>query len=301
MDDDSCELVLTIGTHEELVNKLKTSKMVNCFLLNIDNFSNINNAYGYEVGNEVLCWVTRYLNISKPNFATLYRLYSDRFVLIDEQKLEKRELIKTAEAILSFFSQTEFLINGDIELKVSLSIGISTGTGLVNILHAEMAIKELRESKRNHYNIFNPDSKFIKNEYMNIYWILKINEAVANEDIVAYFQPIVNNHTGKIEKYECLARLRDDDKIISPYCFMNAAKVTGNLSYVTKSLIAQSFKKFSGTDYEFSINITSADFSSDYLELFLLKNVHKYDINPSRVVLEMLEDITTLDSGTIMQ
>lgn len=46
--------------------------------------------------------------------------------------------------------------------------------------------------------------------------------------------------------------------------------------------------KFSGTDFEFSINIAASDFLLDYLEMFLLKNAKKYDIDPSRVVLEML-------------
>ncbi|MEA1982594.1 MAG: EAL domain-containing protein, partial [Campylobacterota bacterium] len=112
---------------------------------------------------------------------------------------------------------------------------------------------------------------------------------------------IINNETKRVEKYECLARIKDDDEIISPYLFLDAARVTGNLSYVTKSLIAQSFKKFSGTDFEFSINIAGEDFLLDYLEFYLLKNAKKYNINPSRVVLEMLEDIATLGSGTILK
>ena len=301
MDTLSCELIPKVLSHTDLVAKLKNTKTLNYYLLNIDNFSNINSAYGYEIGNKVLHEVSKYLSIAKPDSTTLYKFSSDTFVILDERALEEKEISKIAEAILSFFSQTELVIENDIELKISLSIGISTAQGLVNISNAEMAIKELRESKRNHYNIYDRTSPFILNKEKNIYWILKIKEAVTNEDIVAYFQPIINNKTCKIEKYECLARLKDDDEIISPYLFMDAARLTGNLSYVTKSLITQSFKKFSNTDFEFSINITGEDFSLGYLEFFLLKNVDKYKINPSRVVLEMLEDITTLGSDSIVK
>jgi len=301
MNTISCELVPNIATHRDLIVKLKSSKTLNYYLINIDNFSNINNAYGYEVGNEVLCQVAKYLNISKPDTTFLYKFDSDKFVLLDERVLDNTKIVKDIEAILSFFSQTELIIDDDIELKISLSIGISTGQGLMNIANAEMAIKELRESRRNSYHIYDRKSAFVCAQERNIYWILKIKEAVANEDIVAYFQPIINNKTCRIEKYECLARLRDDDEIISPYLFMDAAKLTGNLSYVTKSLISQSFKKFSNTDFEFSINITGEDFSLGYLEFFLLKNVEKYNIDPSRVVLEMLEDISTLGSDFILK
>lgn len=289
-----------IGTYDALIARLRTSESLTLFLVNIDNFSNINHAYGYEMGSRVLQELAYYLEMAKPESAMLYNFYSDKYVLLERESLKESEIKAISEAILSFFSQLELSID-DIELRVSVSIGISKGVGLKNISQAESAIEELRKAKRNHFAIYNENSPYVLNQKRNIYWILKIKEAVENEDILAYFQPIVNNHTGKIEKYECLARLRDADEIVSPYYFLDAARVTGNISYVTRSLIMQSFKRFSGTEYEFSINIAGSDFLLDYLEYFLLKNAQKYDIDPSRVVLEMLEDITTLDSGTTMK
>jgi len=288
----------SLKSNEPLIKKLKSSGTVNCFLINIDNFSNINSAYGFEIGNEVLYEVSKYLNLVKPTTAILYRLCSDKFVLIDDRSLDNIELAKISESILSFFSQTEIIVDGDIEFKISFSIGISIAKGLINITQAEMAIRELRTYKKNNFQIFDPLSDFIHHEQQNIYWIHRIKEAVDEEAIVAYFQPIVNNKTGKIEKYECLARLEDEDDIISPFMFMEAAKVTGSLTNLTKTLISQSFKKFSNTEFEFSINITGEDLALNYLEEYLLKNVNKYNISPSRVVLEMLEDIASLDSGT---
>ena len=182
-----------------------------------------------------------------------------------------------------------------------MSIGVSIGLGNINITQAEVAIDELRMCKRNHYNLFNPNSSYVHSQQQNIYWIHKIKDALLNEEIVAYFQPIINNHTGKTEKFECLARIKDDNEIISPFMFLEAAKLTGNLSYITRSLISQSFKKFSDTKFEFSINITGDDLSQGYLEFYLLKYAHKYHIDPSRVVLEVLEDITTLGHGTTLK
>jgi len=300
MQGESCQLHLEVLQNKDLITRLNDSGIVNFFLLNLDNFSNINNAYGYNAGNSVLMNVAKYMNIVKPATADLYKFSSDKFVLIDGRSLDKDALTKIAESILSFFSHTEIIVD-KVELKISMSIGISTAQGLINIKQSEMAIKELRKSKRNYFNFFNADSPFVKQEEENIYWILKIKEAVSEESIVAYFQPIINNHTNKIEKYECLARLKDEDKIISPYLFIEAAKVTGNLSYVTRSLIYQSFKKFSKTQYDFSLNITGEDLILDYLEDYLMKASHKFGVNPNRVVLEMLEGINSLDEGTTLK
>ncbi len=297
---DSCTLVSSIANNAELIDKLKEDKKVNYFLINLDNFSNINSVYGYKIGDEVLCQVANYLTMVKPKSALLYRFSADKFVLVDERELEDKDFISISEAILAFFSQADIVIDGNLEFKVSLSIGISCDRGLVNITQAETAVDELREMRRHHYYLYNPLSEYVKAQEIKNYWILRIKEAVANENIIPYFQPIINNSTGKIEKYECLARIKDENKIISPYMFIDAARITGNLSYVTKSLISQSFKKFSDTDFEFSINITGEDLLLGYLEFYLLKYAQKYNINPSRVVLEILEDITTLDKGTTL-
>jgi len=301
MSLDSCMLISSIPNNANLVDKLKEEKKVNYFLINLDNFSNINRAYGYEVGDAVLSQVADYLNMVKPRHAILYRFSANSFVLIDDRELERNEQISISESILSFFSQADIVLDNNIEFKVSLSIGISCDIGLANIIQAEIAIAELREIRRNHYYIYNSESEYAKEQKQKVYWILRIKEAVANENIVAYFQPIINNKTEKIEKYECLARIKNENKIIPPYMFMDAARITGNLSYITRSLISQSFKKFSNTDFEFSINITGEDLLLDYLELYLLKNVQKYNIDPSKVVLEMLEDITTLGDCEIIK
>jgi len=300
MSLDNCMLISSIPNNANLVDKLKEDKKVNYFLINLDNFSNINRAYGYEVGNAVLSQVADYLNMVKPRNAILYRFSADSFVLIDDRELERNEQISISESILSFFSQADIVLDNNIEFKVSLSIGVSYDIGLSNITQAEMAIDELREIRRHDYYIYNAESDYVKTQKQKVYWVLRIKEAVANENIVAYFQPIINNKTEKIEKYECLARIKNENKIIPPYMFMDAARITGNLSYITRSLISQSFKKFSNTNFEFSINITGEDLLLDYLELYLLKNVQKYNIDPSKVVLEMLEDIATLDNGTIL-
>ena len=287
--------------NKALIDRLHKNDTVTYFLINIDNFSTINDAFGYDVGDKVLIEISQYLKKFTPVTGTMFRYCSDRFVLVDSQKLNDEQMATIAKSILSFFSLAPMVIEDEIELQISLTIGISKAKGVINITQAELAMKELRETRRNDFKIFNPSSKFVNEKQQNVVWMHKIQEAIIDENIIAYFQPIINNRTGKLEKYECLARLRDEEEIISPYRFMRAAKETGNIAFVTKALIAQSFKKFSKTEFEFSINITDSDLSMDYLEGFLLKNVDKYNINPSRVILEILEDITTLDKGTTLK
>jgi diguanylate cyclase (GGDEF)-like protein len=283
-----------------LMKYLQSLEHANIFLIDIDNFSNINNAYGFEIGDMALVEIARLISIAKPLTSKLFRLNSDEFVVVCLDTMSSKRLSEAASSMISFFDQSEIALSDDIEVKVSISIGIALGGGTEILNHARTAIKELREHKRSSYKMYDPSSAFIKKQQENIYWIHKIKDAFEKEQLVTYYQPIVNNKTKKIEKYECLIRIFDDGIITPPIRFMEASKLTGTLTLVTKSVIEQSFKKFSNTDYEFSINITSTDLHLDYLEEQLLKCAKKYGINPSKVSLEMLEDINTLNTPEIL-
>ena len=52
-----------------------------------------------------------------------------------------------------------------------------------------------------------------------------IKKAIKDGRIVSFFQPIVNNKTKEVEKYESLVRLIDENnEVISPYFFLDVAK-----------------------------------------------------------------------------
>ena len=284
-----------------LLEYIKLNSRLNVFVINIDNFNNINNAYGYVVGDEILVIIAKHLQLLKPKNAKLFRFDGDEFVFIVNDFFNFRELKEFSESILSFFNQTEIeLDHDDIIVKISVTIGVAMGNGIITLNHAAAAVHEARLYKKSSYKIFETKSEYAKKQQENIYWINKIRGAIEDEKLLGFFQPIRNNKTKKIEKFECLARIDDDGGLVSPIRFMEACKMTGTLSLITRRIVTNAFKVFSGTDYEFSINITSNDINLGYLEEFLLLNVKKYNVDPSRVVLELLEDIVTLTESNML-
>jgi len=285
-----------------LLEYIKLNSRLNIFVINIDNFSNVNNAYGYVVGDEILVEIANRLRLLKPSNAKLFRFDSDEFVFVVNDFFNFRELKEFSEAIISFFNQTEIELNhDDIVVKISVTIGVAMGNGIITLNHANVAVHEARLYSKSSYRIFTAKSEFAKRQQENVYWINKIRHAIEDEKLIGFFQPIRNNKTKKIEKYECLARIEDDNNLVSPVRFMEACKITGTLSLITRRITANAFRVFSNTDYEFSINITSNDISLGYLEEFLLMNAKKYNIDPSRVVLELLEDIVTLTEANMLE
>ncbi len=280
---------------------LKSNSMASLCLINLDNFSSINNSYGYKIGDELLIEVAKLLKKIKLDNSTLFKNYGDEFFIVLDKTVDKSELLMLCESLISFFNHTEIYIKEiDFDIKVSISIGASIAGGADSLKQAEFALSESRKYHKNSYLLYDSNAKYVIKKLELEIWINKVKEALEEERVNAFFQPIINNKTNKVEKFECLARIKEEENIISPYLFMQATIESGLMVLFTKTMIKQSFKKFSDNSFEFSINITGNDFQSEYLEIFLTVNAKRYNIDPSRVVLEILEDITMLNDNKLL-
>jgi EAL domain-containing protein (putative c-di-GMP-specific phosphodiesterase class I) len=134
------------------------------------------------------------------------------------------------------------------------------------------------------------DRMNFENEYSrNLELSLVVRDAIENSKVIPYFQAIVDNQTGKVTKYECLARLIDkNEKILSPVIFIPIAKNIKIYNQVTKSIITKSFTTFEKSNYEFNINLSIEDIMSGEMFEFIIDKL-KTSKAASRVTFELLE------------
>ena len=284
--------------------QLHSSHRMTIFVVNIDNFSAYNRMYGYLMADEILKSVGGYLRLLALSHMRFFRFDGDQFVYLTREFMNFRQIEDFAKGLISFFNETEIEVEyskEQVSLKSSITVGVAMGSGIITLNHAQEAINEARLNAKGAYKLFTAKSEYVRREQENIYWINKIKSAIEHEDLIAYFQPIQNIKTGKVEKFECLARINKDSVVISPIRFMEAAKVTGSHWLITRTIIRRAFEEFAGSDYEFSINITASDIRLGYLLEFLKLYCKKHNIAPQRVVLELLEDIVTLTEGNMLE
>jgi EAL domain-containing protein (putative c-di-GMP-specific phosphodiesterase class I) len=136
------------------------------------------------------------------------------------------------------------------------------------------------------YNDMNKDSDYQN----NIEWINKIKEAITGDRLTTYFQPIIDNKTGAITKYESLVRLIDKEgKVISPFFFLDIAKKAKLYTKITKIVIDKTFATFENLQqYDFSINITVEDINDEEISSYIFKKLKNYP-NSNRVIFEITE------------
>ena len=278
---------------ETILNNNENKTLI---LLNINNFSYINTAYGFKIGDEILINVSRIL---ENNFEidSLCKINSDEFALVFNEKIN---IIEKITEIQNFFMKN--LINIEkIKLNITFSYGAVYGKN--NLLRkAASALKEAKENGKNRFEIFeknrfeifekNSNDNYLKRESFINYTNL-IKNALDNNQIVPFFQGIYDNNKSSITKYEALARIVLEDKVISPYEFLEPAKLSGLLPEITKIMIDKTLQMMTSNSYEFSINITEDDLAQGYLNNYLAEKTTLYKINPKRIILEILEGVSS--------
>ncbi len=271
---------------EDLQNK--TLKLKAVAILNINSFKEVNDFFGHRIGDSILIDVaklmTQHIKISKS--LKLYKFPSDTYC-ITYSKDKKEEFITLIKEIIDTIYKKVFTFE-HYEIDIRISAGISFSDKNNKLITADIALQAAKKNHKDYLVFFEELDKFQEYEN-NILWTKKLKTAFINDNIEVFFQPIINNKTLNVDKYECLVRLKDDGKIISPFFFLDISKKSNQYTKLTRIVIEKSFKKFQNLPFEFSVNISYEDIeNADFLD-FIKEMLQKYNV-ANRVVFEILED-----------
>jgi len=274
-----------------LEKTLMTSvKGMTLILLNVNNFSYINTAYGFDIGDKLLIQIAEIL---KSTFSahSIYRLNSDEFAFVVDKEIDIKAYIKN---IQQYFYRFVFQV-AEVTLNISFTYGGAYGKERL-LQSSALALKQAKELGKNRYHIFDNNEYSIDHTHRKAFIASNnmLHEALENDRIVPFFQGIHNNQTHKITKFEALARIKHENEIITPYQFIEPARLSGLLPDITRIMIDKSFKIMANNDFNFSINITEDDLSRNYLNDFIDQKLEEYQIKASRLILEMLEGVSSI-------
>ena len=102
---------------------------------------------------------------------------------------------------------------------------------------------------------------------------------------------MIDNSTGKVYKYEALARIKKDDgEIILPSKFLDLSRQTKLYSSITKTMIEKTFRDFANNKKSLSINFSYSDINSDEIKEFFYEKLETYPSVAHRLTVEILEN-----------
>jgi diguanylate cyclase (GGDEF)-like protein len=211
-------------------------------LLDIDEFSTINDLFGEKNGDIILHELSISLKnyFNTPDF-TIYRMDADKFAIVSTNKnLDVNDFYNLCLAFADKIEKDALHINED-EIDINITIGIAKGDGARAYKYSQRVINYAR-SKLQRIMIYNESFNIQESFEENIKWVKQVKIGFKDNLFKAYFQSIVNAQTKEVYKYEALIRyITHDGKEIAPAQFLDVAKRTKLYPNIIKIIINDSF------------------------------------------------------------
>ncbi len=276
-----------LGNRNALVRDLVKNKERYVAVFNIRGFRSINDAFGFATGNIILKTLAKeFKDFSEINEMLTYKIGSDEFVLVNTNTIAKEKFLTLLKKHIQKVQNKVFRFeNHKIDMKIVFYIGVCLEKN-DRIHKVDRALTKAKNTQKE-LVIYSESENTASIHLNNLKILHKVDQALEEDNIVVYYQPIVDTAT-KIIKYEALVRLIDDGKVLSPYHFLEISKKTKSYSKITHVVIEKSFKKFEGQSSLISINIAADDILNEKTITLLYKKLDQCD-NPQNIVLELIE------------
>jgi PAS domain S-box-containing protein len=289
---------------KHLIDKIESNNLFLLVLIQIEDFDILDKFYNILTVDKIEKTFAFNMLSYLPNsyiFENIYNIGNGRFALLAdffEYSSTEININEYLEVFVKNIKKSTLIID---EMEYDLNIIVSYSFGKEHLYEDAKCGLSDAINKREIINYSNDSSiKEHKEAKRNMEIIKMVKIALDNYKIVSYFQPIINNKTRKVEKYESLVRLVDEaGNVLSPYFFLDISKKGNYYNKITHRVLENSFKILEHISTKISINLSSLDIEKESTRNKLYELLDQYEKDASRIVFELLEDEDVKDFAVI--
>lgn len=285
-----------LESHLALVRNFKLHGAL--FFLDLDLFKYVNDTLGHQSGDDLLRQVASVLRERLRETDTIARLGGDEFAILLPYT-GREEAVRLAGEILETLRR-DLVMAGGMKLNVTASIGIALfpehGESAADLLsHADVAMYQAKDQGRNTYALFTPDGDWKEQMESKLSWERRIREALREDRLVLYFQPILDLSTGRITHHELLLRMvGDDGAIIPPGAFLGVAERFGLIQAIDRWVVRRAIRLLEeemrqGRRHLFEVNLSAKTISDPELLALIQEELAATGIDLSNLIFEITE------------
>jgi len=289
---------------KQLIEKINEKGLHLLILIQIEDFNILDKFYNMLIVDKIEKIFGFNLLTYLPNsyiFDTIYYLGNGQFALLTEffDFLSTHTNINDyLNSLVKNVKESRLIVD---EIEYDLNVIVSYSFGREHLYEdskygLDEAIKKSEIIK--YSNDFSIKEQIEAKKNMEVIKMVKI--ALENYNVISYFQPIINNKTKKIEKYESLVRIIDENQnILSPHEFLDISKKGNYYNKITHRVLENSFKILKQISTKISINLSSLDIEKEETRNKLFELLEEYESDRHRVIFELLEDENVKDFQVI--
>lgn len=283
------DLLTSIGNRYNLFENIKSLEKPYLAMIDIRHFNQINTYYGHEIGDQVIkAFGESLFSFFQKEYYLVFRINADEFAVLAEGTSVSREGFVDDIKQFQQESENNILHVMGVEINILLTVGIAFEDKKDLVANTSCVLQSAKE-KNLPYLVYTDDIKNSEGYQKNIFCTAKLMKAIKADQITSYYQPIVNNLTGEVEKYESLVRMKDEDgTVISPHSFIDIAKKARLYPEITKTMIDACMDGITKYNKEFSLNLSGDDLVSESTMSYLYSRLDEFD-QRHKMTFEILE------------
>ncbi len=280
------------------------SSILSIIFIDIDNFKDINDAFGHHIGDEVLKAVSKKLLAIVEDEGVISRFGGDEFVIMHEEIANRTEARYFINQIFKAFENP--IEVGKYDFRISMSVGIALypedGLNINDLIkNADLAMYEAKQAGKNRFAFCEDMTK--KQAMENILYTNKLFNALKNDEFIIHLQPQISAVDESVVGAEVLLRWNSPDfGLIPPFKFIPILEQTGLIIPVGTWVIEQtldllkSFKAEGKDLFRISVNLSSVQFQDSLLVDTVKQNLINSGIEAKYLELEITESVAVNDT-----
>ncbi len=286
----------------------REGKRLGLLFLDLDNFKNVNDSLGHQIGDELLLCVARRLYKSLSRHDVIARHGGDEFLVLVENIEDRAELRHVADHIQDSLRRP-IAVDGH-EFSITVSIGISlypdnSQTCDSLLRNADVAMYKAKRNGRNQVAFYTQDLTDTVKAKMALESDLR--KALNTQQMSLNYQPQFDATTGTMIGVEVLARWRHPERgWIPPAEFIPIAEESGLIielgCWITTTACrqAQIWRDMGFKDFQLAINLSPHQLADDCAGK--LERILRSTGFPSRLIeFEVTESLLMESGGKAMK
>ena len=283
--------------------------MIALFLLDLDNFKEVNDTLGHLVGDSLLSAIAARLERMVRAADTVSRFGGDEFVYFAEDVADINDVHAIAARLQTAFSEP-FILSGHV-LRQGVSIGVvvcdgeegRTGDDLFR--DADIAMYEAKRLGRDRYVVF--DSEMSKRSSLHFKLSQDLKLALSRRELSMHYQPFVNLNSGEVLGFEALMRWHHPGEgLVSPEVFIPLAEQSDLVRHL--GVFALEMATFEGAQWRelsptvdgpfIGVNLSARQFHDPHLFEIVKRVLSESGLAANRLALEVTESVALSDVDT---
>ncbi|WP_456489700.1 EAL domain-containing protein [Marinobacter nauticus] len=285
------------------------NRHVGVLFIDLDGFKLINDSLGHRTGDQILIEVATRLKNHLRAGDTVARVSGDEFVITLPDLAHPNDAQRVVEEIIHLLS-VPYRVGGET-LHLTASIGMTTSNGdiaepPVLIQQADLAMYQAKQLGRNTWQWFEEDMNAQANFRVKLR--NELQDAIDNEALVLYYQPVIDSRSGHARSIEALVRWEHPERgIVSPVDFIPLAEETGQIISLGKWVLnracrdmvrlqAQGFRNCS-----VAVNMSPVQIRKEGFTDMVQQALKASGLAPEALELEVVESAVLYDTDQVIR